>query len=89
MHVCVCVCVLCKNTCMFVHQRIVCLWYLWRHTQSYQCGLDQNNVRTDVGSRGELTHCTMEIIAPVDYMLRQPMAPTFCFVIEVRRVCSV
>jgi protein transport protein SEC24 len=51
--------------------------------QAYFSALDQNGRRLDIMERPELIHGSVEIIAPVDYMVRQPMPPTYFFVIDV------
>ena len=50
---------------------------------AYFSPLDQWGRRLDVLSRPELVHGTVDIIAPADYMVRQPMPPTFFFLIDV------
>ena len=51
--------------------------------QSYFSPVDQSGRRQDVLSRPELVHGTVDIIAPADYMVRQPMPPTYFFLIDV------
>jgi protein transport protein SEC24 len=34
-------------------------------------------------ARPELTHCAVEYVAPGEYMVRPPQAPTFVFVVDV------
>ena len=50
---------------------------------SYFAPLDPQGRRVDVLQRPELFHGVVDIIAPADYMVRQPMPPTFFFVIDV------
>ena len=49
----------------------------------YYCQLDQNGVRRDIDERAELSLGTVEYIAPAEYMIRPPMPPIYCFVIDV------
>ena len=51
--------------------------------QSYFSAVDQTGRRADLDERPELVHGSIEIIAPVDYMVRQPMPPVYFFVIDV------
>lgn len=49
----------------------------------YYCNLDQSGIRKDIDERPELAQGTVEYIAPAEYMIRPPMPPVFCFVIDV------
>eukprot|EP00808_Paulinella_micropora_P026847 g57638.t1 len=51
--------------------------------QNYHSPLDQYGRRLDLEQRPELTEASVEIVAPVEYMVRQPMPPVFFFVIDV------
>jgi len=51
--------------------------------QAYFSSLDHQGRRLDLDQRPELTHGSIEIIAPVDYMVRQPMPPVYFFLIDV------
>jgi protein transport protein SEC24 len=51
--------------------------------QSYFSALDHTGRRADLDQRPELIHGSLEIVAPVDYMVRQPMPPVYFFVIDV------
>jgi protein transport protein SEC24 len=50
---------------------------------SYFSHLDQNGQRRDKETRPELNKCSVEFIAPADYMVRPPQPPVFFFVIDV------
>jgi protein transport protein SEC24 len=50
---------------------------------SYFCHLDQNGRRTDRDERPELSKCSVEFVAPNDYMVRAPQPPVYFFVIDV------
>eukprot|EP00457_Paulinella_chromatophora_P001524 gb/GEZN01001526.1/.p1 GENE.gb/GEZN01001526.1/~~gb/GEZN01001526.1/.p1 ORF type:complete len:982 (-),score=157.58 gb/GEZN01001526.1/:52-2694(-) len=50
---------------------------------NYHSPLDQHGRRQDVLSRPELCEASVEIIAPVEYMVRQPMPPVYFFLIDV------
>ena len=50
---------------------------------SYFSHLDQNGQRRDKDQRPELSRCSVEFIAPGDYMVRPPQPPVFFFVLDV------
>ncbi|CAE7651933.1 unnamed protein product, partial [Symbiodinium microadriaticum] len=50
---------------------------------SYFSHLDQNGQRRDKDQRPELSRCSVEFIAPGDYMVRPPQPPVYFFVIDV------
>jgi len=50
---------------------------------SYFCGLDSQGQRLDRNERAELCRGSVEIIAPVEYMVRSPQPPTFTFLLDV------
>jgi len=50
---------------------------------SYFCHLDENGFRRDRHSKPELSHCSVEFIAPTEYMVRTPQPPTYIFLIDV------
>ena len=50
---------------------------------AYYAPLDALGRRVDVLQRPELFHGVVDIIAPADYMVRQPMPPTYFFLIDV------
>ncbi len=50
---------------------------------AYFCHLDENNQRRDLAQRPELGKSTVEWIAPSEYMVRAPQAPTYFFVLDV------
>jgi protein transport protein SEC24 len=50
---------------------------------SYFSHLDQNGQRRDKDQRPELSCCSVEFVAPGDYMVRPPQPPVFFFVIDV------
>lgn len=50
---------------------------------SYFCHLDSNGRRTDRDERPELSKCSVEFVAPNDYMVRAPQPPVYFFVIDV------
>ena len=50
---------------------------------SYFCHLDSNGRRTDRDQRPELSKCSVEFVAPNDYMVRAPQPPVYFFVIDV------
>lgn len=52
-------------------------------TASYYCGLDGNGQRLDRNDRAELCRGSVEIIAPVEYMVRSPQPPAFTFLFDV------
>ncbi|CAM9134252.1 unnamed protein product, partial [Ectocarpus fasciculatus] len=55
---------------------------------SYFSHLDQNGQRRDKGTRPELSNCSVEFIAPADYMVRPPQPPVYFFVIDVSSMAS-
>jgi protein transport protein SEC24 len=48
---------------------------------SYFSHLDNNGLRRDRAQRPELSKCSVEFVAPGDYMVRPPQPPVFFFVI--------
>ena len=56
--------------------------------QSYFSHLDQNGQRRDKSQRPELSHCSVEFVAPGDYMVRPPQPPVYFFVIDVSNTAS-
>lgn len=50
---------------------------------SYFCHLDEQGLRRDRFERPELSQGVVEFIAPSEYMVRPPQAPTYFFVIDV------
>ncbi|CAI7861741.1 unnamed protein product [Closterium sp. NIES-54] len=51
-------------------------------SHDYYCNLDSTGRRTDWQQRPELSRGSVEFIAPVEYMVRPPMPPTFFFLID-------
>lgn len=49
----------------------------------YFSHLDQNGQRRDKDQRPELSRCSVEFVAPGDYMVRPPQPPVYFFVIDV------
>jgi protein transport protein SEC24 len=49
----------------------------------YFCPLDANGQRKDLAERKELTHGSIEFIAPQEYMARVPQPPAYLFLIDV------
>ena len=50
----------------------------------YYCPLNQQSgVREDVMERSELSNCTVEFVAPTEYMVRPPQRPIFTFLLDV------
>ena len=49
----------------------------------YFSHLDQNGQRRDKETRPELSRCSVEFVAPADYMVRPPQPPVYFFVIDV------
>lgn len=43
----------------------------------------RRRLREDLAARPELTHASIEIAAPAEYMVRQPMPPVFAFLIDI------
>jgi protein transport protein SEC24 len=50
---------------------------------SYFSHLDNNGQRRDKDQRPELSRCSVEFVAPGDYMVRPPQPPVYFFVIDV------
>ena len=50
---------------------------------SYFSHLDSNGKRRDIDQRPELSKCSVEFVAPGDYMVRPPQPPVYFFVIDV------
>jgi len=50
---------------------------------SYFSHLDANGRRRDRDQRPELSRCSVEFVAPADYMVRPPQPPVYFFVIDV------
>jgi len=50
---------------------------------AYFCHLDSQNRRRDIEQRPELGHGVVEWVAPSEYMVRPPQAPSYFFVIDV------
>jgi len=50
---------------------------------AYFCHLDSQNRRRDIDQRPELGHGVVEWVAPSEYMVRPPQAPSYFFVIDV------
>jgi protein transport protein SEC24 len=53
---------------------------------SYFSNLDANGQRRDKDERPELSKCSVEFVAPGDYMVRPPQPPVYFFVIDVSSV---
>ncbi|CAI5956655.1 unnamed protein product [Closterium sp. NIES-64] len=51
-------------------------------SHDYYCNLDSTGRRTDWQQRPELSRGSVEFVAPVEYMVRPPMPPTFFFLID-------
>ncbi|GJP79788.1 hypothetical protein CLOP_g10006 [Closterium sp. NIES-67] len=51
-------------------------------SHEYFCNLDSTGRRTDWHQRPELSRGSVEFVAPVEYMVRPPMPPTFFFLID-------
>jgi protein transport protein SEC24 len=49
----------------------------------YFCPLDENGRRRDADERPELSHGSVEFVAPTEYMVRPPMPPVYFFIIDV------
>jgi len=49
----------------------------------YYSHLNQDGQRRDKEQRPELTDCSVEFVAPQDYMVRAPVPPVYFFVIDV------
>ncbi len=50
---------------------------------SYFCHLDDTGYRRDRSERPELSCGSVEFIAPSEYMVRPPVAPVYCFCLDV------
>jgi protein transport protein SEC24 len=50
---------------------------------SYFSHLDAKGQRRDKDQRPELSHCSVEFVAPGDYMVRPPQPPVYFFLIDV------
>jgi len=50
---------------------------------TYFSHLDNSGQRRDKDQRPELSRCSVEFVAPGDYMVRPPQAPVYFFVIDV------
>ena len=48
---------------------------------TYFSHLDSNGQRRDKDTRPELSRCSVEFVAPGDYMVRPPQPPVYFFVI--------
>ena len=48
-----------------------------------------NGLREDAETRTELVEMAYDILAPEEYMVRPPMPPTYCFVIDVSQAARV
>lgn len=55
---------------------------------SYFSHLDQSGQRRDKEQRPELSRCSVEFVAPGDYMVRPPQPPVYFFVIDVTSSAS-
>jgi protein transport protein SEC24 len=55
---------------------------------SYFSHLDANGHRRDRDQRPELSRCSVEFVAPGDYMVRPPQPPVYIFVIDVSSTSS-
>lgn len=49
----------------------------------YFANLDATGNRIDMDQRPELTHGSVEFVAPTEYMVRAPMPPLYFFLIDV------
>lgn len=49
----------------------------------YFANLDATGRRIDMDQRPELTHGSVEFVAPTEYMVRAPMPPLYFFLIDV------
>ena len=67
------------------HLRFECnfCYFVTEVPHEYMCNLGANGKRTDWTERQELCRGTVEYVAPQEYMVRPPMAPTYLFLIEV------
>lgn len=50
---------------------------------NYFSHLDSKGQRRDKDQRPELSRCSVEFVAPGDYMVRPPQPPVYFFVIDV------
>jgi protein transport protein SEC24 len=55
---------------------------------TYFSHLDQSGQRRDKEQRPELSRCSVEFVAPGDYMVRPPQPPVYFFVIDVTSSAS-
>ena len=55
---------------------------------SYFSHLDSNGQRRDKDQRPELSCCSVEFVAPSEYMIRPPQPPVYFFVIDVSSVSA-
>lgn len=55
---------------------------------SYFSQLDSNGQRRDKAKRPELSKCSVEFVAPGEYMVRPPQPPVFFFVIDVSAISA-
>ena len=60
--------------------------YLNPVPSSYFSQLDSNGQRRDKAKRPELSKCSVEFIAPGEYMVRPPQPPVFVFCIDVSAI---
>jgi len=51
----------------------------------YACGLNGRGERLDMETRKELSHSSVEILAPEEYTVRPPQDPAYIFLIHVHR----
>ena len=67
------------------HLRFECnfCYFVTDCPHEYMCNLGADGKRTDWTERQELCRGTVEYVAPNEYMVRPPMAPTYLFVIDV------
>ena len=56
--------------------------------QTYFSHLDSNGHRRDKDQRPELSKCSVEFVAPGEYMVRPPQPPVYFFVIDVSSVSA-
>ena len=63
------------------HLRFECnfCYFVTEVPHEYMCNLGANGKRTDWTERQELCRGTVEYVAPQEYMVRPPMAPTYLF----------
>ncbi|OUS46498.1 protein transport protein Sec24-like CEF [Ostreococcus tauri] len=67
------------------HLRFECnfCYFVTEVPHEYMCNLGVDGKRTDWTERQELCRGSVEYVAPDEYMVRPPMAPTYVFLIEV------